>query len=115
MEESFGAALRRHRHAADMSQRELAERIGVDFSYLSKLENGRLPPPAADTIVAICDVLGISPNELLALTGKIPSEVQRTVSTSVGAQEFLRAAQQLGLTNDEWKAMVKSLRDLRGR
>ena len=115
MEESFGAPLRRYRRAADMSQRELAERIGIDFSYLSKLENDRISPPAADTIVAICRVLKVDPEVLLALTGKIPSDVQQTVGTSIGAQEFLREAQQLGgLTNEEWKVMVKSLHTLRG-
>ena len=27
-----------------MSQRDLAERVGVDFTYLSKIENGRVEP-----------------------------------------------------------------------
>jgi HTH-type transcriptional regulator, competence development regulator len=115
MEESFGALLRRYRRAAGMSQRELAEQVGIDFSYLSKLENNRIAPPAADTIVAICKILAVDPEELLARTGKIPSDVQQTVGTSMGAQEFLREAQQLGgLTDEEWKIMVKSLHSLKG-
>jgi transcriptional regulator with XRE-family HTH domain len=93
----------------------LAERVKVDFSYLSKLENNRLPPPAADTIVAICRELRVDPEALLALTGKLPSEVHKTVGSSVGAQEFLREAQQLSLTDDEWRVMMKSLRGLRGK
>ena len=113
MTNSFGTALRERRRAAKLSQRELARRIGVDFSYISKIENGRLPPPAADTIVKICGVLDIEPEELLALTGKIPSKVQETVSSSRAAQEFLSEAQRMGLTDDDWKAMIKSLRNLR--
>src|SRR5688500_12825080 len=109
MANTFGDALRERRRAVGVSQRELAERIKVDFSYISKLENGRLPPPAADTIVAICQVLEIGAEELLALTGKIPSEVQRTVSGSKAAQAFLREAQQLALTDEEWTAMMRSL------
>ena len=111
---SFGEALRERRRAAGISQRELAERIGMDFSYISKVENGRLQPPAADTIVAMCRALNINAEELLALTGKIPSEVQKTVSGSRAAQEFLREAQQLGVTDEEWEQMMRSLRRLRG-
>lgn len=113
MSESFGQALRKYRRSSEISQRELADRIGIDFSYLSKLENDRIPPPAADTIVAICNELGIDPEELLALTGKIPSDVQKTVSTSVGAQVFMREVQQMGLTDNEWQALTKELRHLR--
>ncbi len=111
---AFGEALRERRRSAGISQRELAERIGRDFSYISKIENGRLPAPAADTIVAICRVLNTNAEELLALTGKIPSEVQKTVSGSQAAQEFLREAQQLGITDEEWEQMMHSLRRLRG-
>ncbi len=115
MENSFGTTLREYRRAVGISQRELAERTGLDFSYISKIENGRVPPPAADTIVLIAKVLGIPAEELLALTGKIPSAVQQTISTNSTAQAFLREAQEMGLTDDEWKQMVKSLKKLRIR
>ncbi len=72
------------------------------ISYLSKIDNGRLPPPAADTIVALCQVLETPPEALLALTRKIPSAVQQTVSSSPEAQQFLRTAQQMALTDQEW-------------
>jgi len=111
--QGFGPALRDRRRAASLSQRELAARTGLDFSYISKVENGRLPPPAADTIVAMCDVLDTAPEDLLALTGKIPSAVQQTVSTNTMAQQFLRAAQQLALTDQEWAQMIEALHRLR--
>jgi transcriptional regulator with XRE-family HTH domain len=109
----FGEALREKRRDAGISQRELADKIGVDFSYISKVENGRLPPPAADTVVKICRVLGTKPEELLALTGKIPSLVQRGLSTSEAAQDFLQQAQGMGLSEEEWRQMVRSLKGLR--
>jgi transcriptional regulator with XRE-family HTH domain len=111
----FGQKLRECRRSAGISQRELAKQIGVDFSYISKIENGRLPPPAADTIVKICQVLGVESEDLLALTGKIPSKVQESLSSSKAAQQFLSEAQRLNLTDDEWEKMVKSLHDLRKR
>lgn len=115
MVQSFGTALRERRRAAGLSQRELAERAGLDFSYISKVENERLPPPAADTVVKLCHVLETAPEELLALTGKIPSQVQRTVSSSVAAQDFLREAQEMKLSDEEWRRMASTLRRLRGR
>jgi transcriptional regulator with XRE-family HTH domain len=115
MSELFGQALRKKRRAAGISQRELANRVDCDFSYISKMENNRVPPPAADTIVRICEALSIESEDLLALTGKLPSSVQETVSTSKAAQEFLRKAQQMNLRDEEWKAMTKSLHYLRNR
>ncbi len=50
---TFGELLREKRRTAGVSQRELAAGAGLDFSYISKLENGRIPPPAADTAFAI--------------------------------------------------------------
>lgn len=114
MAETFGVALRRLRREAGVTQRELADRIGVDFSYISKVENGRVSPPAADTVVQIANALGVGSEELLALTGKIPTEVQKSVSTSKAAQEFLREAQQMKLSDAEWEEMMKSLNGLRG-
>lgn len=115
METTFGSALQKRRRDAGISQRELARQAGLDFSYISKLENDRLPPPAADTVVLICKVLEIPAEELLALTGKIPSDVQKNISTNQNAQEFLRKAQELGLSDNEWKRLTTSLRELRGR
>jgi transcriptional regulator with XRE-family HTH domain len=112
---SFGAELRERRRAKGVSQRELAERAGVDFSYISKLENDRIPPPAADTAVKLCQILGIRPEDLLALGGKLPSEVEQSVGSSSAAQEFLREAQEMRLSDDEWRKASGMLRRLRRR
>src|SRR5438128_5154301 len=99
MDRTFGETLKKERRAAGLSQRELAERASLDFSYISKIENGRLPPPAADTVVQLCRILGILPEELLALTRKIPTRVHQTISSSAAAQNFLREVQQMKLTD----------------
>ena len=114
MSHTFGNALREYRRVAGMSQRELAKKANLDFSYISKMENGRIPPPAADTIVLICQILGVEPEGLLALTGKIPSEVHADISSSKAAQEFLRTAKDMKLTDAEWSEITQSLKDRRG-
>ncbi|CAG0993723.1 hypothetical protein ANAEL_02454 [Anaerolineales bacterium] len=113
MSKTFGEVLRDFRRAAGISQRELARRADLDFSYISKMENDRIPPPAADTIVVLCNILKIKPEELLALTGKIPSSIQADISTSKSGQEFLRVVKEMKLSESEWSKIIKSLKELR--
>jgi len=113
MEQTFGRTLRELRRSKGVSQRELAEKVGVDFSYISKIENDRLPPPAADTIVKICNALEVPPDKLLALSGKIPSELRNIIGSSPAAMQFIRSAQLMGLTEEEWKELTKQLKRLR--
>ena len=114
MNQSFGQALRDLRRAKGISQRGLAEKVGVDFSYISKIENDRLPPPAADTIVKMCEAIEAQPDALLALTGKIPSEVKETLGSSPAAMQFIRNAHSLHLTEQEWAELTRQLKHLRG-
>lgn len=114
MAQTFGEALKECRRAAGVTQRELASKVGVDFSYISKVENDRIPPPAADTIVKMCVILEVEPGELLALTGKLPSDIQTELSKNKVAQEFLRAAHRMDLSDEEWAEMLNSLHGLRG-
>jgi transcriptional regulator with XRE-family HTH domain len=113
MKETFGQKLRTLRRAAGITQRELAKKVGVDFSYISKLENDRLPPPAADTAVKISGALGITPDELVAATGKIPPQIQQSVGSSPAAIRFLRTAQAMELSEAEWQQLRDQLRRLR--
>ncbi len=110
---SFGELLREKRRRAAISQRDLASRAGLDFSYISKLENDRMQPPAAHTVVTICGVLGIEPEELLAASGKLPADVQASVGSSPAAQSFLQNASKMRLTEEEWKELQSSLHRLR--
>lgn len=113
MPRTFGTALREKRRARGMSQRELAQQAGLDFSYISKLENDRLPPPSGDTVITLCRILGVEPEELLALTRKIPSAIQEKLSASQAAQGFLRTAERLDLSEEEWQELTKTIHRLR--
>ena len=110
---TFGQTLKEIRRSKGVTQRQLAAGVGVDFSYISKVENDRMPPPAADTIVKICEKLGVPPDELLAMTGKMPTPVKEAISENPAAQQFLREAQTMTLTDDEWGALTQQLKKLR--
>ncbi len=114
MSTPFSERLKEERRKAGISQRRLAELAGVDFSYISKLENGRMPPPAADTIVKIAQSIGCASEELLAAAQKLPGEVGSILSGNPAAVRFLQEASSLGLDEIEWEQMrgkLKSLRD----
>ena len=50
--QSVGAKIRAARKAADLTQREAANFLEVDFTYISKIENMRLPrPPSQDLLI----------------------------------------------------------------
>lgn len=110
---TFGQTLKEIRRSKGVTQRQLAAAVGVDFSYISKIENDRMPPPAADTIVKICEKLGVPSDELLAMTGKMPTPVKEAISEKPAAQQFLREAQTMTLTDDEWGALTQQLKKLR--
>jgi transcriptional regulator with XRE-family HTH domain len=59
--------------------RQTAARIGIEPSYLSKVERGRVPPPSEATIVRLADAVALDRDELLGLAGKIAGDVRRTI------------------------------------
>jgi transcriptional regulator with XRE-family HTH domain len=79
---TFGEHLKRARIAKKISQRELATKVGVDFTYLSKIENNRMAPPSEETIRKIADFLGESADSLILLANKIPSDYKEMLKSS---------------------------------
>jgi transcriptional regulator with XRE-family HTH domain len=72
----FEEHLRGVRTRAGLSQPELAEKVGVDKSYISKLERGVESPPSRKVAVKLADSLGmtnrpvtlyVSPKDIAAL------------------------------------------------
>lgn len=68
-------ALRRGRY----TQRELAERVGINLTYLSKIENDA-DVPGEDALRRIADALDADADELLALTGRVPPALRQRAS-----------------------------------
>ncbi len=84
MRTSFGAYVRERREAlgrqdGKFSARQVAMRLGVEPSYLSKIERGEVAPPSEATIVKLAHELGEDPDFLLALGGKVSSELLEVI------------------------------------
>jgi predicted ATPase/class 3 adenylate cyclase len=59
----FGDILRQLRHAADLTQAELAERANLSIRGLSDLERGINHSPRRETLLALADALGLDGDE----------------------------------------------------
>jgi len=104
----FGNRLRELRHKKGFTLRQLAELAGVDFTYLSKVENDRVPyTPAADTIRTLARALGVDPLELLQLANKLPQELE-TFNAHAQARRFFERAQSIASPED-WDALLDLL------
>ncbi|HEX5069474.1 MAG TPA: helix-turn-helix transcriptional regulator [Vicinamibacterales bacterium] len=80
----FGSYLRHQREQrrgkdAAFSVRQVAARVGIEPSYLSKIERGEQPPPSEETIAAIARELDEDTDVLLALAGKVSSDLQAII------------------------------------
>jgi transcriptional regulator with XRE-family HTH domain len=78
---AFGERVRELRKAQGMSQRELADRAGIDFTYLSKIENGRMEPPSEQVIRRVAEELDADADELIVLADKFPSDLAQALKT----------------------------------
>jgi len=76
----FGQHIRGLRRARSLSQRALADRIGVTFTYISKIENDKLDfgdYPSEELILRLADALEANEDELLILAEKIPARLRQ--------------------------------------
>ena len=124
-DQTFGQRIRELRKAKNLTQRELAERVasrlreenrrGFDVTYLSKIENDKMPPPSTRAIMQLAKELDAHSDELLALAGKAPLDLGQALKESKGARLFYRSAKNLNLSEDEWQEMSEYLMHRRGR
>jgi transcriptional regulator with XRE-family HTH domain len=123
--QTFGQHIRALRKAQHLTQRELAERVaarlkeedkrGFDVTYLSKIENNKLPPPSTTAIMRLAQELDVHSDELLALAGKAPMDLGQTLKDSKAARLFYRSAQDLNLDEDDWKTMKAIMEHMKQR
>lgn len=79
---SFGQKIRALRKAKSLSQRDLAAKVKVNFTYISKIENEKLDfgdYPSEDLIIKIAKALDADADELLILAKKVPEGVRKRV------------------------------------
>jgi HTH-type transcriptional regulator, competence development regulator len=106
-EESFGQRIQRLRRSRSLTQRQVAAHLGIDFTYLSKLENDRGEPPGEDTIRGLAALLETDEEMLLAMAGKVPAELRNRARDDVNFARFLRRLP--SLPDDKMQQFYKEL------
>lgn len=61
------------------SVRQVADRVGVQPSYLSKVERGEVAPPSEGTLVRLARDLAVEPDLLLAMAGKVSRDLLEVI------------------------------------
>jgi transcriptional regulator with XRE-family HTH domain len=95
--EKFGALVRREREAREIGLREMAKMIGVSPTYLSKVERDEFGPPAEEKVKAIAKILRLDADQLLALAGRVSSDISEIIKARpVALAALLRSTKGLG-------------------
>ena len=63
----------------DYTVRKVAARIGLEPSYLSKIERNIAAPPSEATIRRLAEALHENPDLLLAMAGKVSSDLRQII------------------------------------
>jgi transcriptional regulator with XRE-family HTH domain len=106
--------VRREREAKGIGLREMAKMIGVSAPYQSGFERGEFSPPAEDKIRRIAEIIGRDADELLALAGRVASDLTDIIRQRPREMaDFMRAAK--GLTADELARLARAAQRRRKR
>ena len=91
----FGERVREIRLQKKLTQRELADLLGVSFTYVSKVENEKLHSgdyPSEKFIHRLAEMLKVDENELLLLADKVPADIRRRIREKPEAFRILAEA-----------------------
>src|SRR5215210_444958 len=115
MTETFGARVRKLREAKKatnpaFSLRRFAQEVGVSATFLSRAENDQGPPPGAEKVKKMAELLGENPDELLALADKVDPELPEIIREKPRAMaDLLRTVRDQELTDEEIREVTEGL------
>ncbi len=109
-QERFGAALRLLRTSSGQGLRELARRLGLSATYLSRVEGGLEPPPSSDRLVEIARALGLSSDALQELAGRVAPDLIELLRNRPAVTRLLRALLEVDPPDEVVHALTRQLR-----
>ena len=95
---AFGKAVRHFRTSQGLSQEALADKAGLDRSYMSQIERG-IKNATLGSIWRICQAMGVKPSDLLRMTENVEAGVQPPATAT--AANPVKAAMILVVDDDE--------------
>ena len=91
------------------SVRQMALRVGIEPSYLSKVERGLEAPPSVSTITRLAEELNENVDVLLALAGKVSPDLTAAIVRRPAL--FSRLIRELNTLPDH--AIIRLVREVR--
>ncbi|MBE0427821.1 MAG: helix-turn-helix transcriptional regulator [Nitrospirae bacterium] len=105
---TLGKTLKELRRQRGLTLRDLSKLVDLNFTYLSKIENGKIEyTPSAEKIRAIAEALNADELALLKLANKVPPEL-KSIADNVKARDFFRRAKDVALPED-WEDLLDYL------
>lgn len=94
----FGKMVKQARIEKGVGLRELARQLSCSPTYVSRIENGDLESCSEELLVRWARFLGLDPDHLLAVAGRIPQDIVQQVLDNPA----------------QWGALLRTLRGLDG-
>lgn len=110
----FGAFIRQQREERRkkdpaFSLRRFAQAVNLSAAFLSKMEMNETPPPSAEKIKKMAELLGLDSDELLSLAKKVDPFLPEMIIERPQMADFLRTANKL--SDEEIKNFTKELKE----
>ena len=109
---SFGQTIRHLRKEKRLTQKDVAKKLNIDVTYLSKIENEKLNPPAQDKIIALAKILEVDSDFLITEAGKVPEDIVNMIpKNSTTIPKLLREGKDL--SDDDWDRVRDYIKKLK--
>lgn len=103
MENGFPKRLRELRKQKNLSQSELAKRVGVHYTHIGRYERGVSSKPSADTLKRIANALDVTSDYL------IEGSTEEVARVRIEDRELLQQFKQVEKLADDDKIVIKKL------
>lgn len=124
MKQTFGSFIKSKRMGATpkITLKSMAEKLGLNLTLLSDIENNRKNPFPAEKIELFCEIMNLNEDEKAEMydlaanyTNTVSEDIVHTIMDDTESGKFARIALRMtknGKISDEnWKAFVESMED----
>jgi len=108
---SFGKYLRELRQAKNITQKELAHKVGVDYTYLSKIENGWMCSPSEDILIKMAYELDEDVHRFILKAQKLPSSISDYMIKFPEASDLIRELASNYLTEEDIRGIKEVVKE----
>jgi len=110
LDKKIGQKLKKVREKLGYTMREVGERTGINFTYISKIEKGQIP--SLDKLNKLCNLYNIDIKSLFGDEVEIPAELR---DLGVEWITFAKEMERENLTPDEIKSIINVIKSLNSK